>query len=222
MFLAIGTGSQVMGRGGVPAPWPVALPLAVPLLDHLHLQPQFQSWRSREVGPSLGFSAESHPAVLPAGCGCPPVVSGGAAPSCLLHKALPATRGRRSALLCTDPVVSVVQLRRHQAPGMRWLLLDKTLLCTNDDAWMNSLDLHSTPPPPCAHSSCSHFTVKETEASGGAGAFQARAQGCVWEEELVAWWYAPAACCFLRCLGVGLSGITHEFRRPPRNYEYPL
>lgn len=61
MFLAIGRGSQV--TRGLPS-WPVTFPLAVALLNHLHLQPQFQSWRGQEVGPSLGFSAESHPSLL--------------------------------------------------------------------------------------------------------------------------------------------------------------
>lgn len=44
----------------------------------------------------------------------------------------------------------------------------------------------------------------------------------MWEEELVAWWHTPAACRFLRCLNVGLIGITHEARRPPRNCGHPL
>lgn len=212
MFLAIGRGSQVTQC--LPS-WPVAFPLAVALLDHLHLQPQFQSWRGQEVGPSLGFSAESHPSVLP-----------------WSWLGVAALRWSAEALLlpvsCTKPSLPPegagvrssaptlwFQLPSTYASRMRWLLLDKTLLCTSDYVYTHFLALHS------AHSGCSHFTVKEIEASG-AGTFQAKAVECMWEEELVAWWHAPAACRFLRCLNVVLTGITHEARRPPRNCGRPL
>lgn len=100
---------------------------------------------------------------------------------------------------------------------MRWLLLDQTLLCTSDDVCTHSLALHST--------HCVHIQV--------APILQLRKLRR--QEELApsrqrpwsvcgrrSWWHAPAACCFLRSLNVGLTGITHEARRPPRNCGHPL